>query len=172
MNENLHLETIIKARFGDSMIIARQPAADDTLTLWINPDNYKELLRFLKLELVKPFRMLYDLTAIDERRKRHPDTYQKNDFTLVYYLTSFERNEDIRIKVPLKGDYPSATTVTDIWPSANWYEREIYDMFGITFISHPNLCRILMPKSWEGHPLRKDFPVEGPDFDKPFVPEV
>jgi NADH-quinone oxidoreductase subunit C/D len=170
MNENLHLESIIKARFGDSMIIARQPAADDTLTLWINPDNYKELLRFLKLELEKPFRMLYDLTAIDERRKRHPDTHQKNDFTIVYHLTSFERNEDIRIKVPLKGDYPSATTVTDIWPSANWYEREIYDMFGITFISHPNLCRILMPKSWEGHPLRKEYPARATESD-PFVLE-
>ncbi len=100
--------------------------------------------------------MLFDLTAIDERTR-----IAKNgltDFTAVYHLFSFERNEDLRLKVALEGEYPSLPTITDLWPAANWYEREVWDMFGITFDGHPNLRRILMPQTWEGHPLRKEHP--------------
>ncbi len=114
--------------------------------------------------------MLYDLTAIDERRRAEKINQPESDFTIVYHLTSFERNEDIRIKVPLKGEYPSIQSITDIWPSADWYEREIYDMFGIIFNGHPNLRRILMPKSWKGHPLRKEHPARATEMG-PFVLE-
>jgi len=170
MNETLNLESVIKVKFGERMLFARQTTCDDTLTLWVNPDQFKDLLKYLKNELDKPFGMLYDLTAIDERRRSKKSNLQESDFTIVYYLTSFERNEDIRIKVPLTGEYPKIASVTDIWPSANWYEREIFDMFGITFTGHPHLCRILMPKSWNGYPLRKEYPARATEMG-PFVLE-
>jgi NADH-quinone oxidoreductase subunit C/D len=170
MNMTLNLESVIKAKFSGKMPLTSQITADNTLTFWVAPDQFKDLLKYLKNDIYKPFRMLYDLTAIDERRKLKRNNLQESDFTIVYYLTSFERNEDIRIKVPLKGEYPGISSITDIWPSANWYEREIYDMFGITFTGHPNLCRILMPKSWNGYPLRKEYPARATETG-PFVLE-
>jgi NADH-quinone oxidoreductase subunit C/D len=79
-----------------------------------------------------------------------------------------ERNHDIRLKIALTGEYPSVSTITDIWPCADWYEREVYDMFGITFTGHPNLRRILMPRSWNGFPLRKEHHARATEVE-PFV---
>ena len=87
---------------------------------------------------------------MDQGRKR------ERDFTLIYHLLSFERNEDLRLKVALRESSLSVPTATDLWPAANWYEREVWDMFGIRFEGHPNLRRILLPPTWSGHPLRKD----------------
>jgi NADH-quinone oxidoreductase subunit C/D len=158
----------IKTRLGESLILHTEKTADTIPTIWISPDRLKESVNFLKNEVGQPFRMLYDLTAIDERRKKSTSGTPASDFTLVYVLTSFERNADIRIKVPLTGEYPKAESITSIWPSANWYEREIYDMFGVTFSGHPNLRRILMPSNWEGNPLRKEYPARATEFG-PFV---
>ena len=108
--------------------------------------------------------MLYDLTAIDERVRRHRDGQPPGDFTVVYHLLSIGRNEDIRVKVALEGESPSLQSVTDIWPSANWYEREVWDMFGVRFEGHPNLRRILMPPTWKGHPLRKEHPARATEM--------
>jgi NADH-quinone oxidoreductase subunit C/D len=170
MNVDQSLISDILSKFGNSLVLATQTTSDDVLTLWVRNEQLKDLLKYLKYEIDSPFRMLYDLTAIDERRRLNRSGMPDGDFTLVYHLTSVFRNEDIRIKSPLRGDYPSAISITDLWPSANWYEREIYDMFGIIFNGHPNLSRILMPKSWKGHPLRKEYPARATEMG-PFVLE-
>jgi len=130
---------------------------DEIPTAWIDPETLSGVLRHLKNGVDRPYRMLYDLTAIDERERHlRPGESRRADFTVVYHLLSMERNSDIRLKVPVGGDSPSLPSATSIWASANWYEREVWDMFGVGFENHPNLYRILMPRTWEGHPLRKD----------------
>jgi NADH-quinone oxidoreductase subunit C len=80
---------------------------------------------------------------------------------VVYHLLSIAKKERVRLKVRLDGSSPAIESVTSVWPSANFYEREVFDLFGVRFSGHPNLKRIMMPDDWEGHPLRKDYPVEG-----------
>ena len=79
----------------------------------------------------------------------------------VYHLLSIPTKERVRLKARLDGSSPVIESVTSVWPSANFYEREVFDLFGVRFTGHPNLKRIMMPDDWEGHPLRKDYPVEG-----------
>ncbi len=95
-----------------------------------------------------------DLTAVDW----FPSSLR---FQLSYHILSHSYKERIRLRVMLKGESPAVETITSIWPAANFYEREVFDLFGIRFEQHPNLRRIMMPDDWEGHPLRKDYPVEG-----------
>ena len=155
--------------------ITPQETKDSIPTVSISPDKLKDVLRHLKGDIDHPYEMLYDLTAIDERaRTRTPDPRMvrpDNDFTMVYHLMSFSRNEDIRLKVPLKGEYPSIGSIVDIWPAANWYEREVWDMFGIGFDGHPLLRRILMPDYWKGHPLRKDHVARATDMEPFDLPD-
>ena len=167
MNTDQSLFSVLKEKFAEKVKSAK-PAADDILTLWVSADELENLLLYLKNGINKPFSMLFDLTAIDERRRAGNRENKEDDFTVVYHLTSIERNEDIRIKVPLKNEYPSIKSITMIWPSANWYEREIYDMFGIKFTGHPDLRRILLPKSWKGYPLRKEYPARATEME-PYV---
>src|SRR5579872_402493 len=148
----------LEEKFG-AEVIARQTTSDQIPSFWTSPGKAHEILRYLKREVTQPYKMLYDLTAIDERNRVHRDGLPKSDFTVVYHLLSFERNQYIRIKVALLTTDLHIGTVTDIWPAANWYEREIWDMFGIEVDGHPHLARILMPKTWIGHPLRKDHPA-------------
>jgi NADH-quinone oxidoreductase subunit C/D len=115
--------------------------------------------------------MLYDLTAIDERVRAHRQDQPESDFTICYHLLSFDRNDDIRIKVPLRGESPSLSTITSLWPSADWYEREVWDMFGVKFEGHPHLKRILMPPTWKGHPLRKDHPARATEMGQFRLPD-
>lgn len=157
------IERDLAARFPEANF-TRQVTRDGIPTLWLTAETAHDVLRFLKHGVDKPYPMLYDLTAIDERTRRDGDSRPECDFTVVYHLLSFERNEDIRLKVPLKGEYPSFPTAVDIWPSANWYEREVWDMFGITPTGHPDLRRILMPPWWEGHPLRKEHPARATEM--------
>lgn len=133
-----------------------QSTADGIPTFWVGRDELRDALGYLKREVERPYRMLYDLTAIDERVRMHREGQPAADFTLVYHLLSFERNTEFRLKVALDARDLAAPTVTDLWPAANWYEREVYDMFGVRFEGHPHLTRILMPPTWDGHPLRKD----------------
>jgi len=148
------LSEILQARFGDT--IEQLSKTSDMLTFQVKKDGLKKILRFLKTEASPRFRRLEDLTAIDESARTPGQIYP--DYSLVYSLLSFEPACRMRLKVPLWGDDPITQSITDIWPSANWYEREVFDMFGIRFEGHENLRRILMPHDWEGHPLRKSHP--------------
>lgn len=160
----------LQNRFG-AATITPQTTHDDVPTLWVSRDHVRDVLRYLKTAVERPYRMLYDLTAIDERVRAHRPDQPDSDFTAVYHLLSYERNADIRIKVALQGDFPAMHSVVDLWPAANWYEREVWDMFGITFEGHPHLRRILMPPTWSGHPLRKEHPARATDMEPFRLPE-
>jgi len=157
-NDGTDIIRELQSKFGDHDVTL-QTTCDNMPTLWVPKEKVRDVLRHLKTEADRPYRMLYDLTAIYERVREHRQHQPDSDFTVVYHLLSHERNEDLRIKVALRGEYPAIGTITDVWPSANWYEREIWDMFGITVEGHPNLRRILMPQLWKGHPLRKEHPA-------------
>ncbi len=162
MTDNLIINGL-KSTFGDS-ILAVQPTRDDIPTLWVTKEKAQDVLKHLKTSVSQPYKTLYDLTAIDERVRNHRPDQPDSDFTVVYHLLSFDRNSDMRIKVPLKGVNPSLPTITGLWESANWYEREVWDMFGVKFDGHPHLRRILMPPTWKGHPLRKDHPARATEI--------
>jgi NADH-quinone oxidoreductase subunit C/D len=158
----------IGSKFGAQVILLNQLTRDGITTIWIERNNLISVLSYLKKEIGRPYKMLYDLTCVDERTRSGRVSQPECDFTIVYHLTSFERNEDIRIKVPLKENDLNISTITNIWECANWYEREAFDMFGINFTGHPRLTRILMPLSWKGYPLRKDHHARATEAD-PFV---
>jgi NADH-quinone oxidoreductase subunit C/D len=153
----------LQARFPEAGLVV-QPTRDGIPTVWAAADRVKAVLRHLGTEVDAPFRMLYDLTAIDERERTHREGQPPSDFSLIYHLLSLDRNAEVRVKVPLLGERPRADTITDLWPAANWYEREVWDMFGITLTGHPNLQRLLMPPWWDGHPLRKEHPSRGTEM--------
>jgi NADH-quinone oxidoreductase subunit C/D len=145
---------------------------DGVATFWVDREKLHLILSFLKEKITSPYRMLYDLTAVDERTRVHRPVEETSAFTVVYHLLSFERNEFIRIKTALEERALSLDTVTDLWPAANWYEREVWDMFGIRFTGHPYLRRILMPPTWEGHPLRKDHPARATEMGQFRLPQA
>ncbi|RJQ75594.1 MAG: NADH-quinone oxidoreductase subunit C/D [Desulfobacteraceae bacterium] len=151
----------LRDHFGEA-ILMEQSTRDGIPTFWCSAARTPDILRQLKSD----YRMLYDLTAIDERLRTHGPMQPAGDFTLVYHLLSCERNADLRIKVPLTGEYPHMASITRLWPAANWYEREVWDMFGISFDGHPDLRRILLPAYWEGHPLRKEHPARATEMGK------
>jgi len=124
------------------------------VTVTLKREGLLPVCTFLRDDPECAFRFLVDVTAVDYKD-------EASRFVVVYHLLSQERNSRIRLKVPLEGDPPEIETVTAIWPTANWHERETYDMFGILFLHHPDLRRILLPDSWDCHPLRKDYPLEG-----------
>lgn len=152
----------LQERFGEGQI-ATQSTRDGIPTYWVPARDIPKVLRFLKEEISQPYSMLYDLFSIDERPRKHR-TGQESDFTVVYHLLSFERNADIRIKTALKDGERGLPSICSLWANANWYEREAYDMFGIHFEGHPHLRRILMPQTWEGHPLRKEHPARATEM--------
>ena len=170
MKDNDGIVQELQGAFGEA-IVAQQPTRDGMPTLWILAARVRDVLRYLKTEVAQPYRLLYDLTAIDERVRQNRQGQPASDFTVVYHLLSFERNGDLRLKIALQGEYPTMHTITDIWPAANWYEREVWDMFGIGFEGHPHLRRILMPLTWQGHPLRKEHPARATEMGPFQLPE-
>jgi NADH-quinone oxidoreductase subunit C len=124
----------------------------DELTVFIARESIREAVARLKAQGLTDF--MSDLTCADFY-PREPR------FEVAYHLLSMKRKDRVRLKVRLSGDDPTLESITPVWPSANFFEREIFDLFGIRFLGHPYLRRIMMPEDWEGHPLRKDYPVEG-----------
>ncbi len=126
-------------------------AADGQETIEVQTDRLVDVCRALRDRMDMPFVLLADVTAVDYS-PREPR------FEVVYHVAS--SNARLRIKVPLPGTNPRLPTVQSVWPGAGWLEREVWDMFGIEFDGHGDLRRLLMPDDWQGHPLRKDFPVQ------------
>jgi len=163
MNNDSGLTDELVSRFGPSFFNL-QLTVDEVVTLWVAKENITAVLQYLKLEIPQRFELLYDLCAIDERSHAKKNGSATGDFSIVYHLLSLQRNRFIRLKVGLHGEYPTMPSITSLWKNANWYEREVYDMFGINFEGHPNLRRILMPLTWEGHPLRKEHPARATEM--------
>jgi NADH-quinone oxidoreductase subunit C len=124
----------------------------DELSIYVARESIRQACEHLKNQGVVNF--LSDLTCADFY-PREPR------FELAYHLLSMQRKERVRLKVTLDGTEAVVESITAVWPAANFFERELFDLFGIRFLGHPYLRRIMMPEDWEGHPLRKDYPVEG-----------
>jgi NADH-quinone oxidoreductase subunit C len=124
----------------------------DELSIYVARENIRDACAQLKSAEMTDY--MSDVTCADYY-PREPR------FELAYHLLSIARKERVRLKVQISGDDPVLESITGVWPSANFFEREIFDLFGIRFLGHPYLRRIMLPEDWEGHPLRKDYPVEG-----------
>jgi NADH-quinone oxidoreductase subunit C len=124
------------------------------LTIWVDRIALRAVCQALKSDPQLQYAALADLTCVDWY-PREPR------FEVVYQLFSIANKRYLRLKVRLSGDDANVDSLTPIWPGANFFEREVFDLFGVRFDEHPNLARIMMPEDWEGHPLRKDYPVEG-----------
>ena len=124
------------------------------LSITVRRENIREACAILRDTPELRFNFLSDLTAADY----YPIEPR---FEIVYHLLSIPRKQRVRLKVRLAGGDAKIESVTSVWPAANYYEREIFDLFGVHFDGHPYLRRLLMPDDWQGHPLRKDYPVEG-----------
>jgi len=122
------------------------------LTLVIRPERITAVCEFLKVK--RGYRFLSDVTAVDW----YPTEPR---FEVVYHLFCHERQDRLRLKCRVSGEHPEVASVVPVWSAANWCEREVFDLFGIQFTGHPHLRRIMMPDDWQGHPLRKDYPVTG-----------
>jgi len=126
----------------------------DEMTIYVERSAIRQAFALLRDDTTCPFTYLSDITCLDW----HPNEPR---FEVVYHLLSIPNKERVRLKVKLSGEAPALDSITSVWPGANYFEREVFDLFGIRFNGHPYLRRIMMPENWEGHPLRKDYPVEG-----------
>ena len=126
------------------------------MTLRVDPAQLVDLAHFLRQS--QHYERLSAVTCVDW----HP---REPRFEVVYQLHTIQQNRRLRLKVVLPGAAAQVESLVGVWRSANWYEREVFDLFGVTFLHHPNLRRIMMPDDWQGHPLRKDFPVHGHKYD-------
>ncbi len=126
----------------------------DEMSIQIDRANLKEACSVLRDSPDSRFNFLSDVTCVDW----YPSDPR---FEVIYHLLSHANKERVRLKVKLMGDDAAVESITSLWPAADFFEREIFDLFGVRFLGHPNLRRILMPEDWDGHPLRKDYPVEG-----------
>ncbi len=149
----------LRGRFDDVLLHRGE------VTVTVEPGALLETLRFLRDEKDLAFGFLADLTATD-----WPSLEPR--FWVAYHLLSIELRHRLRVKVGLSGPEPQVPTVTGLYPTANWHEREVFDFFGVVFDGHPDLRRIEMPEGWEGHPLRKDQPLAGvpTQYKGAFVP--
>jgi NADH-quinone oxidoreductase subunit C len=140
----------LKGKFGDAIIEASEFLGQ--LSIRVGRARIAEVCNALKSDSQTPFDYLSDLTCV-----HYPDD-REAPFEVVYNLYSISKNERVRLKVATNGE--DVESVTSVWPTADWLEREVYDLFGVVFRNHPDLRRILLPPDWDGHPLRKDYPLE------------
>lgn len=138
---------------ADWVTEVREAAGETTVV--VPTEKIVEVCSFLKAEPGLEFNFLADLCGVDRGPEEEPR------FEVNYHLFSTTRHHRLRLKVLLADDNPKVPTVTGVWRTANWHERETYDLFGVLFEGHPDLRRILLPDDWEGHALRKDFPLRG-----------
>jgi len=142
----------IKSKFLNAVLEAQEFRGE--LTIVFPKQRIVEICKFLKEDEFLSFDLLADLFGIDMATP-------KNRFGVVYNLYSLKTKQRIRLKTFTEEENPNVPTVTVVWKTANWHEREVFDMFGIIFVGHPDLRRLYMPEEFEYHPLRKDFPLMG-----------
>ncbi|MDN3556068.1 NADH-quinone oxidoreductase subunit C/D [Halomonas maura] len=153
----------LRQRFGDRVWV--EPASQTGMpVLWLERGCLLEALAALR-DPPASFAMLFDLSAVDERLRDHRDGLPAADFTVFYQLLSVASNRDVMLKVALDAADLELPSCVEVFPNAAWYEREVWDMFGIRFSGHPHLTRLLMPPTWQGHPLRKDHAARATEFD-------
>ncbi|HKY61773.1 MAG TPA: NADH-quinone oxidoreductase subunit C [Gemmatimonadota bacterium] len=143
----------LRERFPDAVQRIQDDHGD--LTVWVSRDRLHELLAFCKHDDGLKFDFCMDLTAVDYKPLGGDPR-----FAVVYHLYSLTTGKRVRIKVGVPEDDPVVATATDVWKAADWFEREVYDMFGIRFEGHPNMKRILCHHDFQGHALRKDYPAD------------
>ena len=148
----------VKEKFSQEVIDTHAFRGDETLI--IRPGALRDAAKFLKETPELDFNILMDLTAVDYLFYAGGRIPKEFRFEVVYHFLSLKHNHRLRIKVPVDEKNPEVDTLCDLWPSANWYEREVWDMFGIRFQGHPNLKRILMYEEFQGHALRKGYPFD------------
>jgi NADH-quinone oxidoreductase subunit C len=149
---------LLEGKFPEAVKAVSEFRGETTVVIdkeWLRP-----VMSFLKVGEATRYDLLVDIAGVDTGS-------ESPRFFVVYLLHSIKFNNRLRLKVPV-AEGAALDTVSDIWRAADWMEREVYDMFGIAFSSHPDLRRILLPDDFVGHPLRKEFPLKGEDFDKPF----
>jgi len=151
----------LKAHPAIARLLAWNPSAvegakfdREEMSIYVERSSLREACALLRDDSGCPFNFLSDVTCVDW----YP---AEPRFEVIYHLLSIPQKERVRLKVRLNGDAPAVESVTSVWPAANFFEREVYDLLGVRFTGHPYLRRIQMPEDWEGHPLRKDYPVEG-----------
>ena len=156
-----NIELKLRNGFPQVSFVA-QHTVDRIPTFWCGRSHLIDIVGFVKQQ---GYEMLFDLCGVDERLRAHRDGLPEADFTLVYHFMSFQRREDLRLKIALRENDPGVASIAGIYPNANWYEREAWDMYGIDFTGHPNLFRILLPRTWQGHALRKDHPARATEME-------
>jgi len=186
MEDSTPLLKALKTQFADQILVTHHYRGQQTVVL--RREVLVEAVTFLKKDAAMAFDILMDLTAVDYLKfgraqksspmlntpsplpyymtsKSEDETWQRGvsidefRFDVVYHFYSTKQNHRLRVKVPLSLSSPVIESVTSLWNSANWFEREVWDMYGIQFAGHPNLKRILMYEEFKGHPLRKDYPI-------------
>lgn len=150
----------LRERLNDRIVESHAFRGDETIV--IPREGLRQIFRFLKEDPKLDFNFLTDITAVDYMGKEEPR------FEVVYHLYSLRAKHRLRVKVPVPEEDPVVDSLTPLWPGANWLEREVWDMFGVRFLGHPDLRRILLYEEFQGHPLRKDYPV---NQRQPLVPE-
>ena len=145
---------IARLRAWNSAAVEGAKFDREEMSIYIERSSIREACALLRDDPACPFNYLSDVSCVDW----YPSEPR---FEVIYHLLSIPQKERVRLKVRLGSESPALESITAVWPAANFFEREVFDLFGIRFTGHPYLRRIQMPENWEGHPLRKDYPVEG-----------